>query len=64
MFWFLVHVSRSANATVTLESGTGIERGRGITARGSGGRERGRERGSGSVRRRGCDGKKSGKGTG
>lgn len=54
----------SANVTVTLESGTGIERGRGITARGSGGRERGSESGSVSVRRRGCGGKKSGRGTG
>lgn len=47
-----------------LESGTGKENGREITVRGSGDRERGREKESGSVRRRGCGGKKSGRGTG
>lgn len=50
--------------TATLGSGTGTERGREITVRGSAGRERGRGKESGSARRRGCGGKKSGRGTG
>lgn len=52
----------SVNVSATLGSVTGTERGSEITVRGSAGRERGRE--NGSARRRGCDGKKSGRETG
>lgn len=55
---------RIVNATATLGSVTGTERGREITAKGNADRERGSERERGSVRRRGCGGKKNGRGTG
>lgn len=57
-----IHPNRSVN--VTLGNGTGTERGREIIVRGSVGRERGRGKESGNVRRSGCAGKKSGRGTG
>lgn len=54
--------NRSANASGTLGNETGTGRESGTTGNGSGDSEREKERGS--ARRRGCGGKKSGRGTG